>query len=172
MLVVAVRGSHPLVQAAEQMPTAVRRGVPGMRVGDQQQVPGWLDDLGNLGRGVPRGGTGPGRQRRSRSGARSSAVPGPCTARPVPGVTRDLPVPGPPVKTRFFHAGRRISIPARLRACSARSTAIRSAIGPVTTFSPGSAVRAPRSAPGAVAPLTAVIVRPALSASPPGRAHR
>ena len=46
------------VQAAEQMLAADRQGVPGVRAGDEQHVRGRLDDLGDLGRGVPRGGTG------------------------------------------------------------------------------------------------------------------
>ena len=54
--VVFAGGGHLLVQAAQHMLAAVRQRMPGVGVGDQQQVPGGLDGLGDLRRGVPGGG--------------------------------------------------------------------------------------------------------------------
>ena len=69
---------------------------------------------------------------------------------------RDLPVPGPPVKTRFFHAGRLIAMPAVRRACSARSTVTSGVSCPAAISRPASAARPPVS--GTEAGSSAVIV--------------
>lgn len=49
---------HHLVQAAQQVLTVAGQGVPGVRAGDHQHVPGGPDRPGYLDRGVPGGGAG------------------------------------------------------------------------------------------------------------------
>jgi hypothetical protein len=49
---------HRLVQAPQRVPAAAGQGVPGVRAGDHQQVPGEPDRLGYLDRGVPQGSAG------------------------------------------------------------------------------------------------------------------
>jgi hypothetical protein len=162
MFVVPVRGGHLLVQAAEQMLAAVGQVVPGVRAGDQQQSPSRLDDLGDLGCGVPGGGAdevGGGDLDQVPVGQQAQVF---VQSGQGPGCSR-LAGAGPAGKDQIL-PGRPADLDAtRRRACSARSTAIRSAICPATISSPGSGASPPRSVPGAGAPFTAVIVLSSLA---------
>ena len=105
----------------------------------------------------------PGARRQPRSGARRTRSPdrGRCGA--TAQAARDLPAPGPPVNTRFFHVGRPIVAPSRRRACSACRTVIHRSSCPVTASRPGSPARPPRCCPASGVLFTAGIGPSALS---------